>query len=71
MLKTPVPKVLAWSSKASENNVGAEYIIMEKAPGVELELIWPAMDIKTRADFLKSLGRIQKAWASKIGRAHV
>lgn len=38
---------------------------MEKAPGVELELIWPAMDIKTRAEFLKSLGRIQKAWASR------
>ncbi|OJZ84394.1 hypothetical protein ASPFODRAFT_62373 [Aspergillus luchuensis CBS 106.47] len=29
-LSTPVPKVLAWSSNASENPVGAEYIIMEK-----------------------------------------
>ncbi|KAJ5599901.1 hypothetical protein N7450_000968 [Penicillium hetheringtonii] len=37
VLGTPVPKVLAWSSKASENTVAAEYIIMEKAPGVQLE----------------------------------
>ncbi|OKL59252.1 hypothetical protein UA08_05515 [Talaromyces atroroseus] len=31
----PVPKVLAWSSDAS-NAVGAEYIIMEKVPGVQM-----------------------------------
>ncbi|RMD45109.1 hypothetical protein DV735_g117, partial [Chaetothyriales sp. CBS 134920] len=31
----PVPKVLGWSSDAS-NPVGAEYIFMEKAPGAQL-----------------------------------
>ncbi|KAB8266313.1 hypothetical protein BDV32DRAFT_134276 [Aspergillus pseudonomiae] len=33
-LGIPVPKVLAWSSKAKKNLVGAEYIIMEKVLGV-------------------------------------
>ncbi|PSN59722.1 hypothetical protein BS50DRAFT_605045 [Corynespora cassiicola Philippines] len=54
-LKTPVPRVLGWRSKAQENAVGAEYIIMEKAPGIALECVWPSM-IKI-VDF-------QKAWAS-------
>src|SRR4051812_1698284 len=40
VLGTPVPKVLAWSSKAEENPVGAEYIIMEKVLGIELERVW-------------------------------
>ncbi|OQE32187.1 hypothetical protein PENSTE_c001G00231 [Penicillium steckii] len=64
VLETPVPKVLAWSSQASENNVGAEYIIMEKAHGIELIEKWPEMDISTRTKFLKSLARILKAWTS-------
>lgn len=43
----PVPKVLAWSSDPT-NPVGAEYIIMEKASGIQLFGTWGAMDDSDR-----------------------
>ncbi|GFN11009.1 phosphotransferase enzyme family protein [Aspergillus tubingensis] len=64
-LSTPVPKVLAWSSNASENPIGAEYIIMEKVRGVQLDNVWPRMDIKQRFELVKTIARYQKAWMSK------
>lgn len=38
----PVPRVLSWSSDAS-NSVGSEYIIMTKATGVPLFQQWGNM----------------------------
>ncbi|KZF20888.1 hypothetical protein L228DRAFT_270155 [Xylona heveae TC161] len=38
----PVPSILDWSNDA-RNRIGAEYIIMEHAVGVQLHKIWPAM----------------------------
>ncbi|KAL9622631.1 MAG: hypothetical protein Q9160_002941 [Pyrenula sp. 1 TL-2023] len=35
-----VPKVDDWSSKASKHNVGVEYIIIEQAAGIGLDIIW-------------------------------
>lgn len=35
-----VPQVLSWSSQASDTPVGAEYIIMDIANGVELRQVW-------------------------------
>ncbi|KAH8724357.1 kinase-like domain-containing protein [Phaeosphaeriaceae sp. PMI808] len=64
VLKTPVPRVLAWSSKATENPIGAEYIIMEKAQGIELERVWPSMIIQDRLDLVKNIASFQKAWTS-------
>lgn len=64
VLGTPVPRVLAWSSKAEENPVGAEYIIMEKVLGIELEQVWPNMDIKDRFALTKTIAGFQKAWTS-------
>ncbi|KAF2757486.1 hypothetical protein EJ05DRAFT_465617 [Pseudovirgaria hyperparasitica] len=63
-LGTPVPKVLAWSSRAQSNPIGAEYIIMEKASGVELEQIWPSLDIKERFAVVKAVAGYQKSWNS-------
>ncbi|PYI11902.1 hypothetical protein BO78DRAFT_302318 [Aspergillus sclerotiicarbonarius CBS 121057] len=63
-LSTPVPRVLAWSSKANENPVGAEYIIMEKVEGVQLDKVWPKMDIKKRFELVKTISGYQKAWMS-------
>lgn len=63
-LGTPVPKVLAWCSKATETPVGAEYIIMEKVEGVQLDKVWPKMDIKNRFEVAKAISRYQKAWMS-------
>ncbi|KAJ5558481.1 kinase-like domain-containing protein [Penicillium sp. DV-2018c] len=63
-LCTPVPKVLAWSSKAEDNSVGAEYIIMEKVAGVQLSQVWPMMGIKDRFELVKTISGYQKAWMS-------
>jgi hypothetical protein len=54
-LQTPVPKVFCWSSRAHDNAVGAEYIIMEKAQGVELEEMWPKMTMKERSVLVKNI----------------
>ncbi|TVY45440.1 Altered inheritance of mitochondria protein, mitochondrial [Lachnellula subtilissima] len=56
--------VFAWSSTAQENSVGAEYIIMEKVPGIELERVWPRMKIAERFTLVKAIAGFQKAWTS-------
>ncbi|OAP64623.1 hypothetical protein AYL99_00595 [Fonsecaea erecta] len=38
----PVPKVLDWNAD-EHNPIGAEYIIMEHVPGVQLHDVWPTM----------------------------
>jgi hypothetical protein len=37
---TQVPRVLSWSSRSEDTPVGAEYIIMDVADGVELHSVW-------------------------------
>ncbi|OCH93614.1 hypothetical protein OBBRIDRAFT_817732 [Obba rivulosa] len=54
----PVPAVLAWSSRASETEVGAEFILMEKVPGVELEAAWNDVSNLDRIAFAKDLGKL-------------
>jgi len=46
------------------NAVGAEYIIMEKVSGIELEQVWPSMNIKARFAVVKAIAGFQKAWTS-------
>jgi aminoglycoside phosphotransferase (APT) family kinase protein len=41
-LKINVPKVFGWSSNASSTPVAAEYILMERASGVELSVMLTA-----------------------------
>ena len=53
-LGVPVPKVLAWSSRAN-TEVGAEYIIMEKAKGVPLSTLWHKMTQDQQASVLDEL----------------
>ncbi|KAF3479937.1 uncharacterized protein GIQ15_06913 [Arthroderma uncinatum] len=60
--KTPVPKIYTWSSQ--DNPVGAEYIIMEKVQGVQLDTVWPSMGISDRFDIVKSIAGYQEAWMS-------
>ncbi|XPS68903.1 hypothetical protein M3J09_001183 [Ascochyta lentis] len=64
VLGNPVPKILAWCSQAHESPVGAEYIIMERVPGIELEHIWPKMNIKDRFAVVKAIAGFQKSWTS-------
>lgn len=51
----PVPKVLAWSSCAEDNIVGAEYIIMEKANGVLLSSQWATMSTNQKHELIQSI----------------
>ncbi|KAH8676899.1 kinase-like domain-containing protein [Tricladium varicosporioides] len=64
VLQTPVPEVFAWSSRAQENPVGAEYIIMEKIPGIELERLWPTMKTEDRLAIVQEIANYQKKWTS-------
>ncbi|PGH18880.1 hypothetical protein AJ80_04298 [Polytolypa hystricis UAMH7299] len=54
-LGMPVPKVLTWSSHASENPVGAEYIVMEKAVGSPLTHIWPRLSNEEKRDLVQAI----------------
>ena len=64
ILGTPVPKVFAWNSRAQDNPVGAEYIIMEKLPGIPLDQVWAKLEIRDRFTIVKAIARYQKAWMS-------
>ncbi|KAI1565008.1 hypothetical protein PtrEW13061_011952, partial [Pyrenophora tritici-repentis] len=59
----PVLKVLAWSSDAS-NPVGAEYIVMERAPGQQLFTTWSAMTIEEQFDLVEQLTKFEAELAS-------
>ncbi|KAL2824568.1 kinase-like domain-containing protein, partial [Aspergillus pseudoustus] len=55
----PVPHVFAWSSDAA-NPVGAEYIIMEKMPGVPLNETWDAMSMEDRHKIIDQVLQFEK-----------
>ena len=44
--------------------MGAEYIIMQKAPGVQLGHVWDKMEFEDRLDVVKQIVRYQKKWMS-------
>ncbi|KZT10409.1 uncharacterized protein LAESUDRAFT_644782 [Laetiporus sulphureus 93-53] len=60
IMKIPVPKILSWSSRADATPVGAEFIIMEKVHGVELEKLWPEMRGAENKTVVEQLMEIQK-----------
>ena len=62
-LGVPIPKVLSWSSKR-DNPVGAEYIIMEKAPGVQLDSLWDKLDAEARLKVIKRIAKYQADWTA-------
>ncbi|KAG6063444.1 hypothetical protein E4U32_001239 [Claviceps aff. humidiphila group G2b] len=64
VLCTDVPKVYDWSSMAHETAVGAEFILMEKVNGVELQQVWPRMEVEDRRELVQSVTAYQKSWAS-------
>ncbi|KII91595.1 hypothetical protein PLICRDRAFT_28199 [Plicaturopsis crispa FD-325 SS-3] len=59
-LGLPVPKVLAWSSRAATNDVGAEFILMEMAPGVPLSSVWNSLDMRRRKNVVNSLVSVEQ-----------
>ncbi|KAF2463512.1 uncharacterized protein BDR25DRAFT_383569 [Lindgomyces ingoldianus] len=56
--QVPVPKVLAWNSDPS-NPVSAEYIMMEKAPGIQLFKIWAEMSDWDQLCVVKQLTKLE------------
>jgi hypothetical protein len=56
----PVPRVLSWSSAQTLNVVGAEFIIMEKAPGIGVSKVWPKLSEKHRLHLISEIVRIEK-----------
>ncbi|PGH13534.1 hypothetical protein AJ80_06284 [Polytolypa hystricis UAMH7299] len=61
VLHAPVPNVLSWSSRR-QNPVGAEYIIMERSPGVQLRELWDQLDVGVRWKVVQSLAKFQMLW---------
>lgn len=58
----PVPKVLAWSAD-STNPVGAEYIVMERVPGVPIFKKWDDMGESNRISIIKRLTQWERELA--------
>nr|POF20617.1 altered inheritance of mitochondria protein 9, mitochondrial [Quercus suber] len=63
VLGIPVPNVYAWSS-STDNPVGAEYILMEKCPGVELHKVWDTITDRQKAVVIRKLVGYEAAFAS-------
>lgn len=58
-----MPRVLSWSSDGS-NAVDAEYIVMEKAPGVPLFQIWGTLTEFEKLQLIKNLTKLEAQLAS-------
>lgn len=63
-LLLPVPKVHAWSSRASDNPVGTEYIIMEKQTGTMLSDVWETMRGKQKTRIVQQVVDLEKTLTS-------
>jgi len=56
--KIPVPRVLTWNSDAS-NRTATEYIIMEKATGVQLFEVWGNTNELQRLRLIENITKIE------------
>ena len=59
VLNIPCPQVFAWSADAS-NPVGSEYIIMEEAPGTQLDKIWSDLSLEQKVEIVDDLVSLEK-----------
>ncbi|RWQ91924.1 phosphotransferase enzyme family protein [Paecilomyces variotii] len=64
VLNLPVPRVYAWCSRASENPLGAEYILMEKQAGIILTDVWDTMKGKQKVQILDQIVDIERRLAA-------
>ncbi|KAL8916712.1 MAG: hypothetical protein Q9208_008359 [Pyrenodesmia sp. 3 TL-2023] len=64
ILDVPAPRIFAWSSRIEKNPVGAEYIIMEKMPGIELEKVWDDMPGRQKYEVVKQLVDMEQKFAT-------
>lgn len=64
LLNIPAPKVYSWNSDARGGSVGAEYIIMEKMPGIKLATVWDTMHSKKKLEIILQLVQYEKGFAT-------
>ncbi|KKK16222.1 hypothetical protein ARAM_001796, partial [Aspergillus rambellii] len=57
-LQRPVPRVLSYCSRALESKLGLEYIIVEKAQGIELSHIWESLKPRDKLSIVRQIGSI-------------
>lgn len=55
----PIPQVFDWDSSAS-NEVGSEYIVMERVPGRELSETWQSMTFKERKAAVEKIVDVER-----------
>ncbi|KAG5636688.1 hypothetical protein H0H81_007149 [Sphagnurus paluster] len=60
-LDIPVPQVLSWASDRSSTAVGAEFIIMEKAPGIEVYKVWHTLSTDLKLRLVQAVADIERA----------
>ena len=65
-LQIPVPKVLAYSAEPASNSVGAEYIIMEKCPGIELGRVWDDLLEKQQFEIVRQIA----TYTARLSKTH-
>lgn len=63
-MNVSIPKVIAWSSRASESPVHAEYIFMERQTGVTLSDVWDNLKGKQKVQILDQVVDIERRLAS-------
>ncbi|KAF5319561.1 hypothetical protein D9619_008841 [Psilocybe cf. subviscida] len=68
---TQVPRVITWSSRASSTPVGAEFIVMDVADGIELAGVWDTLIMHQKfilvREWVKFEERVIHAFSSKGG----
>lgn len=63
VLEIPIPRILAWSAD-SNNSVGAEYIIEEKAMGERLGGLWYQWPMDSKLGIISEIVLIEQRLAS-------
>ena len=58
-----IPEVLGWSSDTQTSHLGAEYILMERVPGVELQSVWESASEEERQAYVKQIAE----WLHAVG----
>ncbi|CZS94406.1 uncharacterized protein RCO7_10124 [Rhynchosporium graminicola] len=63
VLNIPTPRIVAWSADRN-NNVGAEYILEEKAPGKPLGSLWYQWPMDFKLEMISQIVEIERQLAS-------
>lgn len=69
-MKLPAPKAFAWISRATENTVGAECIIIKRAGGVPLSQIWDRLAYDDKQALIETVIGMEVKFASTTFNAY-